>query len=162
MNQNENKALMKTMFKCGLHLLMFAGALAIIVGIAKVTTFYADNIWSAVLFVNNLFLPSKHFIQENIWYFIGSSGIFLLWLICVFTKTPNEHVKSLAMLIKILLAVYLFLFIFMLCLADMKEGGLSAILFISAFALLFFGLTIVYDLITNIANTKLKQIKEIQ
>jgi hypothetical protein len=162
MSNNENNELLKTMLKCGLQLLMFAGVLAIIVVIAKVTSFYAANIWNAVLFVNNLFLPSKHFIQDNIWYFVAPLGVFVLWLMCVFAKTPKEHVKSLIILTKILAGVLVCGEILLLCVADMNEGGLSAVLFLFSFMFLVAICAFMHDLITQIANTKLKLIKENQ
>ena len=162
MNNNENNELLKTMFKCGLQLLLFAGVLAIIVGIAKLTSFYATNIWSAILFVNNLFLPSKHFIQANIWYFVVPLGVFMLWLMCVFAKTPQEHVKSFMILKKILVGVFVCVEIILLCVADMNEGGLSAVLFLVSFMVLVAICGVIHDLSTYISYTKLKSIKENQ
>lgn len=162
MNNNENNALLKTMFKCGLQLLMVAGVLAIIVGIAKVTNYYSANIWSSVLFVNNLFLPSKHFIQDNIWCFVVPLGVFMLWLMCVFVKTPKEHVKSLMTLTKILAGVFVCGEILLLCVADMNEGGLSMFLFLLSFIFLFAICAFMHDLITEISNKILKSIKENQ
>jgi len=162
MNNNENNELLKTMFKCGLQLLLFAGVLAIIIGIAKLTSFYAANIWSAILFVNNLFLPSKHFIQDNIWNFVIPLGVFGLWIMCVFAKTPKEHVKSLMLLMKILAGVLVCGEILLLCVADMHEGGLSAVLFLASFMFLVAICGFMHDLITEISNTKLKSIKENQ
>lgn len=162
MNNNENNELLKTMFKCGLQLLMVAGVLAIIIGIAKVTNYYSANIWSAVLFVNNLFLPSKHFIQDNIWYFVATLGVFMLWLMCVFAKTPKEHLKSFMILTRILAGVLVCGEILLLCVADMNEGGLSALLFLVSFMFLVAICAFMHDLITQISNTKLKLIKEKQ
>lgn len=162
MKNNENNELLKTMFKCGFQLLIVAGVIAIIVGIAKVTNAYSANIWSAVLFVNNLFLPSKHFIQDNIWYFVGTLGVFILWLTCVFVKTPKEHVKSLTILTKILAGFFVCGELILLCVADMNEGGLSLLLYLISLIFIFAIFAFIIDLMNSIADTKLKQIKKQQ
>lgn len=162
MKQNENTALIKTMFKCALQLLMVAGIVAIVVVITKVIIGYSGDIWNTVLFVNNLFLPSKHFIQDNIWYFVSAFCIFILWLTCVFFKTPKEHVNSLTMLTKILLGVLIYGELLLLCVADMNKGGDSGMLFIVAFFLPAGIWTLIHCLMGEIANIKLKLSKESQ
>lgn len=162
MKQNENTALIKTMFKCALQLLMVAGVVAIVVVISKIIIGYSGNIWNTVLFVNNLFLPSKHFIQDNIWYFAAAFGVFILWLTCVFFKTPKEHVNSLTMLTKILLGVLIYGELLLLCVADMNKGGGSGLLFLISFFIPIGIWTLIRCLMSDISDIKLKLSKEIK
>ena len=162
MKQNENTALIKTMFKCALQLLMVAGVVAIVVVISKIIIGYSGNIWNTVLFVNNLFLPSKHFIQDNIWYFAAAFGVSILWLTCVFFKTPKEHVNSLTMLTKILLGVLIYGELLLLCVADMNKGGGSGLLFIISFFIPIGIWTLIRCLMGEISEIKLKLNKESQ
>lgn len=163
MIKNESNELMKTMLKCGLQLLMVASGIGLIVGIVKLCINYSANIGNFIFSINNLFLPSKHFIQNNIWIFLTVWVFVLLWLVCVFVKTPPRNVKSYRLLTKILGFVLSIGTVLMLCIADMpvvRENEFSGLLFFTSFLFIVISGAVIYGLIDFIADQHLKITKE--
>jgi len=163
MIKNESNELMRTMLKCGFQLLMLASGIALIVGIVKLCINYSADIGNFILSVNNLFLPSKHFIQDNIWIFSGVWCSILLWLICVFVKTPVRNVESYRLLTKILGSLLIIGIVLMFCIADMssvRENGFSGLLFFVSTLFILASAGTIYSLLDLIANQHLKRMKE--
>lgn len=160
MSKNENHELVKTMLKCGLQLLMFLSAVATIVGLFKLTTMYSANIWSVIIYVNNLFLPSKHFIQNNLHFIIPTWLGFFLWLSCVYFKTPVYHIKSFKTLTKILKTLLVIGLIILVCLADSCKGAEAALTYI--FTLMYTAVSFigVHEMSKFIADNELKLSRE--
>lgn len=163
MIKNERNALMKTMLKCGLQLLMVASGIALIVGIVKLCINYSTNIGSFILSINNLFLPSKHFIQDNIWIFVAVWISILLWLVCVFVKTPVRHIESYKTLTKILAFDLIIGTILMLCIADLpvvRDHNFSGFLFFVSVLFVIASVGTIHSLTRIIADQHLKTTKE--
>lgn len=163
MIKNESNELMRTMLKCGLQLLMLASGIALIVGIVKLCINYSTNIGSFIFSINNLFLPSKHFVQDNIWIFAAVWVSILLWLVCVFIKTPVRNIGSYRLLTKILGVLLIIGTVLMLCIADMpvvRENEFSGLLFFTSFLFVVISVAVIFALISLIADQHLKMTKE--
>lgn len=83
---SETKTLIKSMIYSGLQLVGIALIIGVIIGTISLVITYFDNIVDGVMFVNNLLLPIKHFIQEHIWYFIVGWVFYLMWWSFVWKK----------------------------------------------------------------------------
>lgn len=163
MIKNESNELMKTMLKCGLQLLMVVSGIALIVVIVKLCITYSANIGSFIFSINNLFLPSKHFVQDNIWIFSAVWVSILLWLVCVFIKTPVKNIESYRLLTKILGFVLIIGTLLMFCIADMpvvRENDFSGLLFFVSFLFILASGGTIYGLLDLISDQHLKQMKE--
>lgn len=163
MIKNESNELIKTMLKCGLQLLMVASGIALIFVFVKLCITYSTNIGSFILSINNLFLPSKHFVQDNIWIFAAVWVSILLWLVCVFVKTPARNVESYKILTKILTFVLGIGTILMLCIADLpvvREYNFSGFLFFVSVLFVMASVGTIHSLTRIIADQHLKRMKE--
>lgn len=163
MIKNESNELIKTMLKCGLQLLMVASGIALIVGFVKLCITYSTNIGSFILSINNLFLPSKHFVQDNIWIFAAVWVSILLWLVCVFVKTPVRNVESYRVLTKILGFILIVGTVLMFCIADMpvvRENEFSGLLFFVSALFILASAGTIHGLLNLIADQHLKRMKE--
>jgi len=157
---SETKTLIKSMIHSGFQLLGVALIVGVIIGSVSLVITYFDNIIQGVMLVNNSLVPIKHFIQDHIWYFIVGWCFYLIWWFFVWKKIPTHHVDSLVVLRNIIFPPAIAGFIILLCIANMLEGGQTALFyFISALYVL--GFFVFLDEINKyIANRRYKLSKK--
>jgi hypothetical protein len=118
MEIDESYQFRKIMTKCAYQLFLILIFIGILAGIVKIGIIYSATLLSGVAFINDLLLPIKYFIQNNIVYFYLACFSLSAWLACVFYKIPKSYDKSMRQLFVISVINYIFAMIITMCWAS--------------------------------------------